>query len=115
MDNTTETDLTRLEGLPTSRADFSPLLEKVTLRGTLLGNTVEVTGEHLPGSAQSTANTAFLLMFAACLVTSTAYLIGVPAITALIVGLCAPVGTFTLIDVIYGRWTKKGTPPTRPQ
>jgi hypothetical protein len=100
-------DLTLTEGDPTERAAVHIQLEKIGLKGKLPGgNAFELKGSALPGSPQNTAITTFLLLIAGCLVAGTASWIGVPAITALITGLCAPVVTFALVRAISGRWAR---------
>ena len=72
--------------------------------------TIEAGGKMLGGSgyvrARGTAGpTTMQLAVASGLIMGTACLIGVPAIPALIAGLCAPVVTYTLVRLI-SRWTR---------
>jgi hypothetical protein len=99
-------DLTKQEGDPTERAVLGRVLEKVRFRGSIFGSIVEVDGEALPGSDQSTATTTFLLVLASCFVIGTASAIGVPPMAALIAGLSAPICIYVLVRVIIGRWAK---------
>jgi hypothetical protein len=101
---TKHSDLTQTEGDPTERAALYYTLETFELDAKLLGgNAIKLKGQALPGSPQSTANTTFLLVVGCCLVAGIAAAIGVPAMTALITGLCAPLFTYALVRVIPGR------------
>lgn len=94
---------------PTDRAVFYSQLEKVDLEvktGWLGGGTLKLAAQVHAGSPQSTAMTTFLLVASACITIGVASVIGAPAMAALIVGLCVPVGTYTLVRFISGRWTR---------
>jgi hypothetical protein len=107
-----EVNLAELEGAPSQRADVHFRLEReriwlrVKMPGWLGGTTFELNSEAFYGSPQSAALTTLLLVGAGSLLAAAAYAIGIPAMTALIAGLGAPVGTFALVRVLSGRWTR---------
>jgi hypothetical protein len=105
-----ETDLTKLEGDPTEQAEVHFKRERIWLKGKmpgwLGGSSFELSSEVFPDSPLGTAMTALFLMGVGCLLAGVAYAIGVPGIVALIVGLCAPIGTFALVRALFGRWTR---------
>jgi len=98
-------DLTKQEGDPTERAVLGRVLEKVKFKGAMFGSTVEVDGEVIPGSAQSTTMTMLMFAAAFCAVAGFTHLIGAPVITALIFGLCVPPGAYAFIRIVT-RWTR---------
>jgi hypothetical protein len=105
-----KTDLTKLEGYPTERADVDFKRERIWLKGKmpgwLGGSSFELSSEFIADSPLGTAMTTLSLVGTGCLLAGVAYAIGVPGIAALIVGLCAPIGIFTLVRVLSRRWTR---------
>ena len=107
----TKTDLTH--EVPTGRAvvhrslrQFEMVKVEAKMPGWLGGTTFKLTAHVHAGSPQSTGLTTLLLIGAASLLAGVAVAIGIPAMTALITGLCVPVGTYALIrffDVISNR------------
>lgn len=91
--------------VPTRRATVH--FEKVKLRikmpGWLGGATFDVTSQVLPGSPQNTAVTTLQLAIASSLIIGVVWLIGVPAMTALITGLCVPIGLYLLVHFTSGQ------------
>jgi hypothetical protein len=55
-------------------------------------------------SPQSTGITTVLLGATGCAIAGTAYLMGVSGLTALITGVCAPVGTYIVVRLV-SHWT----------
>lgn len=99
--------------VPTEGAVFYHKLTKVEtvkieakMPARLGGGTFKLAAEVHAGSPQGTAVTTLLLLLASCLVAGVARGIGVPALAALIIGLCTPIGIFTLIRLTSGHWTK---------
>jgi len=103
------TDLTHETN--TDRGIFDPQahLEKAEMEGKtswLGGLTLKVESQFHAGSPQGTAVATVLLCGAGALIAGVAFAIGVPAIPALTVGLCAPAATYVLIRLVSGRWTR---------
>ena len=108
------TDLTH--EVPTERAVVHQSLRQadlvsweVQLPGWLRGGTVKLTAEVHAGSALSASLTTLMLTGAICLLAGVAYALGVPAMTALIIGFGVSVGTYTLtrvIDNVRGRYAR---------
>jgi hypothetical protein len=67
--------------------------------GWLGGTTFKLTAHVHAGSPQSAGLTTLLLVGTACLLAGIAVAIGIPAMTALITGLCVPIGIYTLVQV----------------
>jgi len=72
----------------------------------LVGFTVGT--QSIPGSAQNAATSTGIVTAACCALTGVAYGIGVPPMTALIVGLSVPIAIFLLV-VVTGRRVKPGS------
>ena len=102
-------DLTREPNTDHGIFDPQAHLEKAELSGKtswLGGLTVKMATEVHAGSPQGTAVTTVLLGGIGLAITGVAFGIGVAAIPALAVGLCAPVATYVLIRLVSGRWTR---------
>lgn len=56
-------------------------------------------------SPQSTGVITVLLGVTGCAIAGTAFLIGVSGLTALILGMCVPVGTYVLVRLV-SHWTR---------
>jgi hypothetical protein len=99
--------------VPTDRAVFYRQLKKVEtvkieakMPGWLGGSTFKLTAQLHAGSPQNTAVTTLLLLATSCLIAGVASVIGVPALTALIIGLCMPISTYALVRLISGHWNR---------
>jgi hypothetical protein len=92
----------------TDRGIFDPQahLEKAELAGKARGLTFRIKTEVHAGSPQGIAVTTVLLGGIGLAITGVAFGIGVVAIPALAIGLCAPVATYVLIRLVSGRWTR---------
>jgi hypothetical protein len=106
MNKVVETDLTKLEADPSSRATVHPKLEKVKMGGKVPGGgTFTLVARVSPCSPLSAAMATLGLAIATCLVAGVAHAIGVPAMAAMITGLGASICIFVLVRVLSGRWT----------
>jgi hypothetical protein len=99
------TDLTH--EVPADRAVVRRSLKKADvvkfeakMPGWLGGSTFKLTAQVHAGSAQSAGLTALLLAVTSGLLVGIASVIGVPALTALIIGLCVSIGSYTLIHIL---------------
>jgi hypothetical protein len=112
-DDTTRRDLDLSHEVPTDRAAFYRKLKKaemvtitVKMPGWLGGSTFTLTAQVHAGSPQSTALITLLLLATSCLIAGVAWGIGVPALIALIIGLCVPIVTYALVYAISGHWAR---------
>lgn len=112
-DDITKGDVDLTHEVPTDRAVVHRRLEKaetvkLEVKGPawLGGGTFTLTAAAHAGSPQSIALTTFLLVAASCLITGVASVSGVPALTALIIGLCVPIGIYGLVRLMSSRWTR---------
>ena len=101
----TQTDLA--QEVPTGRAVVHQSLMKaeivkveVKMPGWLGGTTIKLDAEVHADSTQSAGLATLMLIGACCLLAGIASVLGVSALTAVIIGLCVSIGTYTLIQVI---------------
>jgi hypothetical protein len=101
-----------VKGDPSKRANVHFQLKrervwlKIKIPGWLGGTKFELNSEVFSESALSTAMTTSSLVGAGCLLAGVAFAIGVPGVTALIVGVCTPIAIYTLIRLMSGRETR---------
>jgi hypothetical protein len=88
-----ETDLSH--EIPTGRAHWSYRLEKTWIKISKTG--LEFKAESRPGTALNTATVTVYLALAIAGITGIAYVIGIPAVAALVTGLGATIGLYLLV------------------
>jgi hypothetical protein len=99
-DVTRETDLTRIDGVPTEKAVVNPQLESVDLEAERLGlKKIRLSSRSAQGSAQGAAIITLLLVLSAAIFAGVAAGLGLSAATSIIVGIAVPVGIYMLVRV----------------